>query len=80
MHRRKNKSFNVNHFVAEGFLGYIIFFGLCQGLKSLKCSTVGKRIKFCLKQIDFESVRGSFSGVVPKIAKSWKQGFIVSCT
>jgi hypothetical protein len=34
MHRRKNKSLTVNHFVAEGFLGYIIFFGLCQALKS----------------------------------------------
>jgi hypothetical protein len=28
------KSFTVNHFVPEGFLGYIIFFGLCQGLES----------------------------------------------
>jgi hypothetical protein len=34
MHRRKNKTFTVNQFVAEGFLGYTIFFGLCQGLGS----------------------------------------------
>jgi hypothetical protein len=25
MHRRKNKSFTANHFVAEGFLGYSTF-------------------------------------------------------
>jgi hypothetical protein len=34
MRGRKNKSFIVNHFVAERFLGYIIFFRLYQGLES----------------------------------------------
>jgi hypothetical protein len=74
MHCRKNKSFTVNHFVAEGFLGYIIFFGLYQWLECWKCQTVGKRIKFCLKQIDFQSVKASVSGVVRNLRKAGNEG------
>jgi hypothetical protein len=70
MHRRKNKNFTVNHFVTEGFLGYIIFFGLWQGLESWKRSTVGKRIKFCLKQIDLKSVKASVSSVVRELRRA----------
>jgi hypothetical protein len=48
MNGRNNKSFAVNYFVAEGFLGHIIFV-LCQGLGSEKCSTTGKKNQILLR-------------------------------
>jgi hypothetical protein len=58
----------------EDFWGTLSSLVYAKGWKAENVQQLKKRIKFCLKKIDFESVKASVSGVVRKLRKVGKEG------